>query len=83
MLGLSIMPLDVEHVEEISLDIIEQQRRGVASHALFMMKFNPEGTPPVDKAALQCKDYDVFRARLDKAGAKHGNNELLIFPYCL
>ncbi len=72
MLNLSIMPLDAEHVEEISEDIINQQRRGVSSHALFMMKFNPEGTPPVDKASEQCKRYDLFRERLNKAGAKHG-----------
>ena len=72
MLGLSIMPLDVEHVEEISRDVIEQQRSGVSSHALFMMKFNPEGTPPVDKATLLCKTYDAFRERLDREGAKHG-----------
>ena len=72
MLNLSIMPLDAEHVEEISEDIVEQQKSGVSSHALFMMKFNPEGTPPVDKASKQCEIYDLYRKRLDKAGAKHG-----------
>jgi len=72
MLNLSIMPLDVKHVDEVSEDIIEQQRTGVSTHAMFMMKFNPEGTPAVDKATEQCKKYDLFRERLDKAGAKHG-----------
>ncbi len=72
MLNLSIMPLDVEHIEEICADVIEQQRTGVSTHAMFMMKFNPEGTPPVEKAEIQCEKYDLFRQRLDAAGAKHG-----------
>ena len=72
MLALSITPLDVAHVEEISNDIIEQQRSGVSSCALFMMKLQPEGTPVVDKATILCRDYDVFRQRLDSTGAKHG-----------
>ena len=72
MLNLSIMPLDVDHLDEVANDIIEQQRSGVSTHAMFMMKFNPEGTPVVDKATDQCKKYDRFREKLDKAGAKHG-----------
>ena len=66
------MPLDVNHVEEITRDIIDQQKSGATTHAMFMMKFNPEGTPAVNKAEKQCKKYDLFRERLDKAGAKHG-----------
>ena len=72
MLNLSIMPLDVEHVDEIVADIIEQQRTGVSTHAMFMMEFNPEGTPAVNKAELQCAKYDLFREKLDKCGARHG-----------
>ena len=72
MLNLSIMPLDLNHIDEVTEDIIEQQRSGATTHAMFMMKFNPEGTPPVNKAEKQCKKYDLFRERLDKVGAKHG-----------
>jgi len=72
MLNLSIMPLDVAHIDEVCRDVIEQQKNGVSTHAMFMMKFNPEGTPAIDKAKEQCKNYDLFRERLDKAGAKHG-----------
>ena len=72
MLNLSIMPLDTSHLDEVVNDIIEQQNTGVSTHAMFMMKFNPEGTPAVNKAAKQCASYDLFRERLDKAGAKHG-----------
>ena len=46
MLNLSIMPLDVEHVDEIVADIIEQQKTGVSTHAMFMMEFNPRALPP-------------------------------------
>lgn len=66
------MPLDAAHVDEVCRDVIEQQRSGVSTHAMFMMKFNPEGTPAIDKAEAECKKYDLFRERLDKAGAKHG-----------
>lgn len=66
------MPLNVEHINEVCNDIIEQQKSGVSTHAMFMMKFNPEGTPAIDKATEQCEKYDLFREKLDAAGAKHG-----------
>ena len=66
------MPLDVEHLDEIVADIVEQQRTGVSTHAMFMMEFNPEGTPAVNKAEMLCAKYDLFREKLDKLGAKHG-----------
>ena len=72
MLNLSIMPLDTEHLDLSVEDIINQQRSGATTHAMFMMKFNAEGTPPVDKATKQCKKYDLYRSVLDKVGAKHG-----------
>ena len=69
---LSIMPLDEAHVDEICADVVDQQRRGISTHAMFMMKFNPVGTPPVNRAEAQCRIYDLFRDRLDRAGARHG-----------
>ena len=72
MLNLSIMPLDREHIDYFASDIIEQQKSGASTHAMFMMTFNPEGTPAVDKATAQCKIYDEYRERLDMVGAKHG-----------
>ncbi len=72
MLNLSIMPLDGDHIEELCADAIEQQKNGVSTHAMFMMKFAPEGTPPVDKAAQYCELYDEFRARLERQNAKCG-----------
>ena len=64
--------MDTDHIDEICDDLIEQQKSGVSTHAMFMMTFNPEGTPAVDKASTQCEKYDLFRKRLDAAGAKHG-----------
>ena len=72
MLNLSITPLKKDHIDEICEDIIEQQKSGATTHAMFMMKFNPECTPALDKATEQCELYDIYREKLDKAGAKHG-----------
>ncbi len=72
MLNLSIMPLDTDHIEEVCEDIIEQQRSGVSTHAMMIMYFTPVGTPPIDRAAEYCEKYDLYRARLDRAGAKYG-----------
>jgi len=72
MLNLSITPLKKDHIDEICEDIIEQQKSGATTHAMFMMKFNPECTPALDKATDQCELYDIYREKLDKAGAKHG-----------
>ncbi len=72
MLNLSIMTLNEERIDEICEDIINQQKSGVSTHAMFMMTFNAECTPPLNKAEEQCRIYDMYREKLDKAGAKHG-----------
>lgn len=72
MLNLSIMPLFADSAEAVCEDIIRQQREGISTCAMMMMTFNAEGTPPVEKAKEQCRIYDLYRERLDKAGAKHG-----------
>ena len=72
MLNLSIMPLNEEYVDTYCDDIIAQQREGVSTHAMLMMCVEPECTPALNKAEAQCRVYDKYRERLDKAGAKHG-----------
>ncbi|MBQ8309665.1 MAG: hypothetical protein IJX80_01465, partial [Clostridia bacterium] len=72
MLNLSIMPLDLENIDEVCKDIIEQQRTGASTHAMMIMYFTPEGTPPQSKADYFCQKYDKYRDRLDRAGARHG-----------
>ena len=68
----TIMPLDMEHLEEICQDIKEQFDSGICSCALFSMTLVPEGNPPADKASILCKKYDKFKARLDELGVPSG-----------
>lgn len=68
----TIMPLDINHVEEICEDIRGQYESGVANYALFSMTLVPEGTPPVDKAGQLCAKYDIFKKRLDEMGLRSG-----------
>ncbi len=72
MLNLSIMPMEMEHIDEICEDIKHQQDSGISDCGMLMMTFAPEGTPPVNKAENQCKTYDAFHQKLEKLGAKHG-----------
>lgn len=72
MFNYSIMPLDVEHVDEICEDIKQQYEKGVSSCALFCLKLVPEGDPLIDKAKIQCEQYDLFRDKLASMGLKCG-----------
>ncbi|MBQ4349877.1 MAG: hypothetical protein II768_01330 [Clostridia bacterium] len=73
MIRYSIMSLNYpEHAEEIARDIEAQYRDRVADCALFCMTLVPEGTPPVDKAAILSEKYDVFRDRLAERGLSCG-----------
>ena len=68
----TIMPLDVEHIDEICEDICNQVREGVATCALFCMTLVPEGNPPVDKAGNMCAQFAKFRERLEQYGVSCG-----------
>jgi len=68
----SIVPLDIEHMDEVCEDIVLQYRTGVSSCPLFMMTLVPEGNPPVDKAAIMCKNYLLFKEKLDRLGIPSG-----------
>lgn len=68
----SIMPLDVQHVDEICEDIRRQYEGGVANYPLFCMTLSPEGTPPVNKAEILCQKYDLFREKLSAWGIPNG-----------
>lgn len=72
MFNYSIIPLDIEHVDEICEDIRQQYEKGVSSCALFCFKLVPEGAPLLDKAEIQCKKYDLFRDKLASMGLKCG-----------
>lgn len=68
----SIMPLDIEHIDEICADIKEQYETGVATCALFCMTLVPEGNPPANKAENLSKRYEKFQSKLNKMGLKCG-----------
>ena len=68
----TIMPLDLEHLEEICQDIKEQKEQGIADLALFKMTLVPEGNPPADKVTIYCEQYAKFKKRLEEMGLKSG-----------
>ena len=72
MQNYTIIPLDIEHLEEICQDIKEQYEKNIATCALFCMSLVPEGNPTIDKAAIFCEDYDKFRDRLAEMGLECG-----------
>ena len=68
----SIMPLNLDHLDEICQDIYEQYINGVTTCALFSMTLVPEGDPVVDKAKILCDKYLIFKDKLDKLGVPSG-----------
>ena len=72
MKNYTIMPLDVEHLEEVCQDIKAQYDQGIANCALFSMTLVPEGNPPIDKAGIMCEKYNRFRDRLQELGVDCG-----------
>ena len=68
----SIMPLDVEHIEEICSDIEKQYADGVSTCALFFCKLVPEGKPLINKAGIFGENFKVFQARLKEKGLDCG-----------
>ena len=60
----SIMPLDIDHLEELSHDIKDQYERGVSTCPLFSMTLVPEGTPVWDKVGPMCEKFAKFRDKL-------------------
>ena len=68
----SIMPLDIDHLDEICLDIERQVKERISSMPLFEMTLVPVGTPPRKEAEYLCEKYDLFRERLESRGVKTG-----------
>ncbi len=77
MYNYSIMHLDTDHIDEICEDIRRQYEEKIADCALFCMALVPEGDPDhpgkaIDKAAIFCEKFDLFRDRLESMGLKCG-----------
>ncbi len=68
----SIMPLNVECIDEICEDIKYQVENGICDIPLFCMTLHPEGTPPADKAGILSDRYALFKEKLDKMGIENG-----------
>ena len=68
----TIMPIDVNHVDEICDDIKYQYENGIADCALFKMTLHPDGTPPAPKAEILTEGYKNIKNRLDQMGLKSG-----------
>ena len=68
----SIMPLNVDYIDEICEDIKFQYENGVSSCPLFSMTLTPEDNPPVDKAKIFCEKYKLFKDKLDKMNVPSG-----------
>ena len=68
----SIMPLDMQHIDEVCDDIAGQYASGVATEALFMLPITPEGFPVIDKAAIGMEKFGIYRDELAKRGLRAG-----------
>ncbi len=68
MYSYSIIPLNTDHLAEICDDIVRQYEDGIADCALFSMPSVPEGSPPIDKAAIFGEKYILFRDELRRRG---------------
>ena len=68
----SIIPLFVDHADEICQDIERQYDEDIATEALFSMTLTPEGDPVVNKAELLCEKFKIINDKLKKRGKRAG-----------
>ena len=62
----------LEHKEEICRDLAQLQKNGVITETAFMMKLNPEGTPPVDAVTPCVRQFETMRDLLQTVGDRRG-----------
>ena len=63
---LNIAPLLPGHEAELAADIASMAETGIITHNAFIFTLNPEGDPPVDKAAILGERYTRQVAELRK-----------------
>ena len=68
----SMMPLDIDHIDELTHDIKDQYARGISSCPMFIMTLVPEGNPVWDKVGDMCDKFARFRDRLEPLGVPVG-----------
>ena len=66
------MPLDMNHIKEVCDDIERQYKDKISTEALFMVKLTPEGSPIIDKAAIDAEKFVIFRDELKSRGLNAG-----------
>ncbi len=62
----NITPMFIRHKEEICRDLAQLEKDGVITEIAFMMKLNPEGTPPADAVSPCVRNFEIMRTELRK-----------------
>lgn len=66
MRNINIAPMFPAYKNEICRDIAKLYEQGIITENAFMMKLNPEGTPPVDPVSEAAQNFQEMRAELRK-----------------
>ena len=72
MKNFTIIPLNINHIDEICEDIKYQIENKIADCPLFMVQLHPEGTPCADKAGIAAAKYALFREKLKNMNIPSG-----------
>ena len=69
---INIVPLLVNHAEEITADIVKLYHDNVIDSVAFSFTLVPEGVPPVDKASEYTRRFKIFQKLLKEKGVPTG-----------
>ncbi len=68
----SIIPMDMEHFDEIVEDLVMQYEKDISTCPLFMLLLHAEGIPVQNKVDALCERYMRFKTALDARGVPSG-----------
>ena len=69
---INIVPLLVNHAEEITADIVKLYHDKVIDSVAFSFTLVPEGVPPVDKSSEYTRRFKIFQKLLKEKGVPTG-----------
>ena len=72
MRKINIVPLLVQHAEEITKDLADLYNQKVIDSVAFSFTLVPEGVPPIDKAAEYTRRFQIFQKLLKEKGIPTG-----------
>ena len=72
MRKINIVPLLVNHAEEITKDLADLYNQKVIDSVAFSFTLVPEGVPPIDKAAEYTRRFQIFQKQLKEKGIPTG-----------